>query len=66
MDAAHTKAQETRRENEAKRYEAVRRANEELAETVNGLNRILADPEASREERLKAAELIVELKKSRW
>ena len=61
MDEAHRKAQETRRENEAKRYEAARRASEELAEAVRGLN-----PEASREERLKAAELIVELKKSRW
>lgn len=66
MDAAHAKAQETRRENEAKRAEAIRRANEELAETVKGLNAIINDQEASREERLKAAELIVELKKSRW
>lgn len=66
MDAAHAKAQETRRENEAKRAEAIRRTNEELAESVRGLNLILTDPEASREERLKAAELIVELKKSRW
>ena len=65
MDEAHRKAQETRRENEVKRYEAARRANEELAEAVRGLNLILTDPEASREERLKAAELIVELKKNR-
>ena len=66
MDNAHMKAQETRKANEAKRAEAARKATEELAVTVKGLNRILADPEASREERLKAAELIVELKKSRW
>lgn len=65
MDEAHRKAQETRRENEAKRHEAARRASEELAEAVRGLNLILTDPEASREERLKAAELIVELKKNR-
>ena len=65
MDAAHEKARATRLENEAKRYEAARRASEELAEAVRGLNLILTDPEASREERLKAAELIVELKKNR-
>lgn len=65
MDAAHEKARATRLENEVKRYEAARRASEELAEAVRGLNLILTDPEASREERLKAAELIVELKKNR-
>ena len=50
MDKAHMKAQETRRANEAKRAEAARKAAEELAETVKGLNAIINDPEASREE----------------
>ncbi len=65
MDEAHRKAQETRRENEAKRYEAARRVNEELAESIRGLNIILTSPDSSAEERLRAAELIVELKKNR-
>lgn len=65
MDKAHMKAQETRKANEAKRAEAARKAAEELAETVKGLNEIVNSTEATTEEKLEAARLIVELKKAR-
>ena len=64
MDDAHRRAQETRKANQAAVFEAQRKAAEQLAESVRGLNVILTDPEASREERLEAARLIVELKNS--
>lgn len=63
MDESHKKANQTRQENLARRTEAIVRANEALAKSVEGLNMVLTDPEASREERLKAAELIVQLAK---
>lgn len=65
MDEAHKKAQETRRVKQAAVFEAQRRAADALAKSIEGLNVILTDPEASREERLEAARLIVELKKGR-
>lgn len=62
MDDAHKKANQTRQENLARKFEAERRASDALAKSVEGLNLILTDPGASREERLRAAELIVQLK----
>ena len=62
MDDAHKKANQTRQENLVRKLEAERRASDALAKSVEGLNMILTDPEASREERLRAAELIVQLK----
>ena len=58
-------ASETRAQNQAAMFEAQRRAADALAKGIEGLNVILTDPEASREERLEAARLIVELKKGR-
>lgn len=58
-------AGETRARNQAAMFEAQRRAADALAKSIEGLNVILTDPEASREERLEAARLIVELKKGR-
>lgn len=66
MDESKKRAIETRRANEAARCEAIRREKEALAQTIEGLNLILTDPQASREERLKAGELIVEIKKLRY
>lgn len=62
MDESNKKVNQTRQENLARCVEAARRASEALAKSVEGLNLILTDPAASREERLKAAELIVQIK----
>ena len=60
------KAKETRKINEERRREAAIKAAEALEKTVTGLNKILEDPEATNAERIRAAELIVELKKDRY
>ncbi len=59
MDAAHEKAASTR----VALQEAQRRAAEELAESIRGLNFILTDAKSTAKERLEAGRLIVELKK---
>ena len=58
-------ASETRAQNQAAMFEAQRRAADALAKSIEGLNVILTDPEASREEKLEAARLIVEIRKGR-
>ena len=65
MDDAHKKANETRRANEEARFLAQKKAAEELAESVRGLNSILNDPGASLEQRIEVAKMIVELVKRR-
>ena len=59
------KAKETRKINEERRKEAAIKAAEALEKTVTGLNKILEYPEATNAERIRAAKLIVELKKDR-
>lgn len=58
-------AAETRAQNQAAMFEAQRREADALVKSIEGLNVVLTDPEATREERLEAARLIVELKKAR-
>lgn len=63
MDEAHAKGQATRERNAAARAQMWREKAELLAVAKEGLRRVLESPDATPEQTLKAAELLVQLGK---
>ncbi len=64
MDKSHQQAQETRRHNAEARVAEIREKTAALSAARHALSRVLEDPNATPEQVLEAARLLLELGKS--